>query len=194
MGRRLVPPCIDWERDAANPHLPPRVRRRIGREPRLGQRFGLAMELALGRRRLVVCSLHLEDKFGGVSGRWSQYTGAREAIVSRYDASTISVLAGDFNTFNGRMSRLFRPESATTALGKPPGTTEAQWWKTELLPHTGYADPFPPAIWTFSVTPFFRVKLDWITSAGGKVRDCGVGPFASSDHRSLWVDLNLEPR
>ncbi len=190
--RLPLPPCLDWERDAASPQLPMLVRRRVRREPRMGQRFGLGVELALGRHRLIVCSLHLEDKFGGVSGRWSQYTAAREAIAPRCDGATISVIAGDFNTFNSPLARLFRPESSATALGKPFGSTEAQWWKTALLPATGYADAFPPGAWTFTVTPFFRAKLDWITTKGGQVRDCGVGPFSSSDHRPLWIDLDLE--
>jgi endonuclease/exonuclease/phosphatase (EEP) superfamily protein YafD len=167
------------------------VRRRIAREPRTGQRFGLGVEFALGRHRLVVCSLHLEDKFGGVSGRWSQYAAAQQAVASRCDASTVSVIAGDFNTFNSRLARLFRPESSATALGKPAGTPEAQWWKTALLPPTGYADAFPPGTWTFTITPFFRAQLDWITTKGARVRDCGVGPFASSDHRPLWIDLDF---
>ena len=65
--RLPLPPCLDWEHDASNPRLPARVRSRILREPRIGQRFGLGVEIALGRRRLIACSLHLEDKFGGVS-------------------------------------------------------------------------------------------------------------------------------
>jgi endonuclease/exonuclease/phosphatase family metal-dependent hydrolase len=189
--RLPLPPCVDWERDASNPRLPARVRRRILREPRIGQRFGLGVEIALGHRRLIACSLHLEDKYGGVSGRWSQYSAAQEAVAPRCDAATIGVIAGDLNTFNSRLANLFRPESAATALGKPPGVTEAQWWKTTLLPPTGYADVFAPGAWTFSVTPFFRAKLDWITTKGGQVRDCGVGPFSASDHRPLWIDLDL---
>ena len=186
-----LPPCVDWERGATSPDLPARVRRRIEREPRLGQRFGLGAEFVLGRQRLVVCSLHLEDKFGGVRGRWSQYAAAQAAVAPRCDAATVSVIAGDFNTFNSRLARLFRPESQTTALGKPAATPEAQWWKMALLPPTGYADAFPPGTWTFTITPFFRAQLDWITTKGGLVCDRGVGPFASSDHRPLWIDLDL---
>ena len=178
--RLPLPPCVDWERGATGPDLPARVRRRIAREPRLGQRFGLGAEFELGRHRLIVCSLHLEDKFGGVRGRWSQYMAAQEAVAPRCDASTVSVIAGDFNTFNSRLARVFRPESQATALGKPAGTPEAQWWKTTLLPPTGYADAFPPGTWTFTITPFFRAQLDWITTRGGNVRDHGVGAFASS--------------
>lgn len=190
--RISLPPCLDWERAASSPDLPTWIRRRIDHEPRLGQRFGLGAEFLIGRHRLIVCSLHLEDKFGGVSGRWSQYTAAQAAVAPRCDASTVSVIAGDFNTFNSRLACLFRPESNATALGKPAGTAEAQWWKTALLPSTGYADAFPQGTWTFNVTPFFRAQLDWITTKGGAtVRDRGVGPHASSDHRPLWIDLDL---
>jgi endonuclease/exonuclease/phosphatase family metal-dependent hydrolase len=189
--RLSLPPCLDWEEGAANPQLPTPVRRRLRREPRKGERFGLGMDVTFGRRRLIVASLHLEDKFGGVSGRWLQYTAAREAIAPRCDTSTISVIAGDFNTFNSWLARLFRNESTTTGLGQPPGLTEAQWWKTALLPPTGYADDFSPETWTFMVTPFFRAKLDWITARSGQVRGRGVGPFSSSDHRPIWIDLDL---
>jgi endonuclease/exonuclease/phosphatase family metal-dependent hydrolase len=189
--RLPLPAGLDWERGAADPRLPWMVRRRIRREPRIGQRFGLGVELTAGGRRIVIGCLHLEDKSGGVSGRWSQYTAAREAIEARCDASAIRVIAGDFNTFNSRLARLFRPVGRATALGQPSGATEAQWWKTALLPPTGYTDEFPAEAWSFAVTPFFRAKLDWITTRGGQVRACGVGPFASSDHRPLWIDLDL---
>ena len=37
--RLSLPPCLDWERGATSMDLPTRLRRRIAREPRLGQRF-----------------------------------------------------------------------------------------------------------------------------------------------------------
>jgi endonuclease/exonuclease/phosphatase family metal-dependent hydrolase len=189
-----LPPCLDWECAASNATLPSPVRWRMHREPRIGQRFGIGVELAIGKSKLVICSVHLEDKRGGVSGRWSQYTAALQAIETRCDASTVSIIAGDFNTFDCRLARFVTHESNVTALSKPAGVTEAAWWKMSLLPPTGYTDPFSPAAWTFSITPVFRAKLDWITIKGGTVLDCGVGRWSSSDHRSIWIDLEVDNR
>jgi hypothetical protein len=138
-----------------------------------------------------LCTLHLEDKLGGIEGRWKQYMAAVQAIDASADETAICVIAGDFNTFDCRLARLLTPDSNATALGKPAEVNEAAWWRTELLPRTGYADPFADDAWTFTVTPLFRAKLDWITSKGGTVRNCGIGPFSSSDHRPIWVDLDL---
>ncbi len=187
-----LPVCLDWSRGAADPRMPRSLRRRIRREPRIGQRFGIAVELVIGTHRLIVCSVHLEDKLGGVKGRWSQYGAAVVAIDARSDASVVAVIAGDLNTFDCRLARLRTHETDATALGRPAAVPEAAWWKTALLPATGYADPFPAAGWTFKIPPFFRAKLDWITTKGGEVRDCGIGPFSSSDHRPIWIDLDLD--
>lgn len=190
-----LPVCLDWQRGAAaDGRLPGALRRRIRREPRIGRRFGIGAEFAIGRHKLVICSVHLEDKFGGVSGRWSQYAAAVTAVDARCSAPTVSVIAGDFNTFDCRMARLFSRESNATALGRPAGVTEAAWWKLALLPATGYADPFSPAASTFRIPLVFRAKLDWITTKGGVVRDRGTGPFSSSDHRPIWIDLAVDGR
>jgi endonuclease/exonuclease/phosphatase family metal-dependent hydrolase len=187
-----LPISLDWRRETTDSRLPRALRRILRREPRIGRRCGIAAELAIGERRLAVCSLHLEDKAGGVSGRWSQYLAAVAALEARCPAPAASVIAGDLNTFDSRLARLYSRDHDGTALGRPAGTPEAAWWKTHLLPTTGYTDPIPPTAWTFRVRPFFRAKLDWITTRGGAVRDLGVGPFSSSDHRPLWIDLDLD--
>jgi hypothetical protein len=69
--------------------------------------------------------------------------------------------------------------------------TEAVWWRRALLPRTGYSDPFADTSWTFTLPPLFRAKLDWITIKGCGVSNFGIGPFSSSDHRPIWVDLDL---
>lgn len=190
--RVALPPKLDWEAsDAEASRLPARARRSVRRQKRIGQRFGLAADFQIGARTLRVCSLHLEDKQGGVAGRWSQFMAAARAMDSGPALRGGRIIAGDFNTFDSRLARLWTRDDARTSLGKPARMTEAAWWRTALLPQTGYADPFADTAWTFSVRPFFRAKLDWIATLGCRCLDCGVGPFASSDHRPVWAELRV---
>jgi endonuclease/exonuclease/phosphatase family metal-dependent hydrolase len=187
-----LPPCLDWEKGDDARSLPRSVRRCLRNEKRVGRRFGLGAEFWVGGRRLHVCSLHPEDKQGGIEGRWAQFMAAAQAVDARSGETAASVIAGDFNTFDCRLVRLFTPDSDVTALGKPPGITEAAWWKSVLLPPTGYGDPFPDSSWTLAVPPLFRAKLDWITTKGCEVRNFGVCSFSSSDHRPIWIDLQMD--
>ena len=140
-----LPSALDWEHGETNATLPTSLRWRMRREPRIGRRFGIGVELGLGERRLVVASLHLEDKHGGVANRWRQFGAARDAVDRRGGAGAIRVIAGDFNTFGNRVAQLFVGKAETTGAGMPPGMSETQWWRSKLLPSTGYADRFPPA-------------------------------------------------
>jgi endonuclease/exonuclease/phosphatase family metal-dependent hydrolase len=139
----------------------------------------------------MVCSAHFEDKFGGVSGRWSPYQALSKAIDARTVPVATSVIAGDFNTFDSRLARIVRPDPGAAAFGKPAGISEAQWWKLKLLPSVGYSDPFGEHESTFSLGPLFRAQLDWITVRGGLVGNQGVGSRASSDHRPIRADIRL---
>jgi endonuclease/exonuclease/phosphatase family metal-dependent hydrolase len=184
-----LPSVLDWEHGAENGRLPEKVRRSLRRERRIGSRFGLAAEFAFRGSRLLVCSAHFEDKFGGVSGRFQQYQSVLQAMDRRSRTDTTIIVAGDFNTFDSRLARLVVPDTDVTALGRPDGVTEAEWWKRRLLPPTGFVDPFAADAWTFQIAAVFRAKLDWITLKNGVVRNCGIGPFASSDHRPIWADI-----
>jgi endonuclease/exonuclease/phosphatase family metal-dependent hydrolase len=186
-----VPIPLDWERAAADPALPASVRQRVRREPRLGRRFGIAAEIPVGELELLVSSIHLEDKYGGVEGRWSQYLAAARALDERGDTNSTRVVAGDMNTFDSRIARLYSLDTDAVALGKPTWEKEATWWRRALLPKTGYVDPFDTRAWTFRVPPLFRAKLDWITIKNGVVNSFATGPFASSDHRPIWIDIKL---
>jgi endonuclease/exonuclease/phosphatase family metal-dependent hydrolase len=187
-----LPLCLDWQCNTVDCRVPWLTRWHIRREERIGRRFGIGAEFVWNGQRLFVCSVHLEDKLGGVRGRWSQFEAAARDIERRCDDEAIRVIAGDFNTFDCRMARLVTPDNDTTALGRPVGVVEAAWWRATLLPSTGYTDPFAPTAWTFRVLPLFRAKLDWITTKGGWVKDLGIGPFACSDHRPVWVDLEAQ--
>ncbi|MGE4080855.1 MAG: endonuclease/exonuclease/phosphatase family protein, partial [Reyranella sp.] len=142
-------PAIDWEHGAEDGKLPRRVRARVRRERRIGRRFALAAELDVGGARIVVASVHFEDKLGGPCGRFRHFRSVVEAIDARRgDSDATVVVAGDFNTFDSAVARLVTPDTDATALGRPRGTSEAAWWKRALLPPTGFADPFPAAAWT----------------------------------------------
>jgi len=187
-----LPSAVDWQHDAMNGRLPRKVRRRLCGEPRIGARFCIAAEFPFAGTRLVVCSVHFEDKFGGASARFRQFHSVVGAIAARgvEDGAAI-VVAGDFNTFDSQIARLVVPDTDATALGRPKGVTEAEWWKRALLPPTGFADPFAADDWTFRAGPLFRAKLDWIAVKNAAARECAIGPPSSSDHRPIWVDLEV---
>jgi endonuclease/exonuclease/phosphatase family metal-dependent hydrolase len=136
--------------------------------------------------------VHLEDKAGGISGRWSQFGHAMRSVARRDRSPVATVIAGDFNTFDSRWSRLVTLDTDRTALGKPGSATEAAWWKTALLPRTGYVDAFDPKDWTFRVPCLFQAKLDWIAVKGGRVPGYGIGTRSLSDHRPIWTDVELD--
>jgi endonuclease/exonuclease/phosphatase family metal-dependent hydrolase len=73
-----LPPSLDWQNGANAGGLPRSVSRALRREPRIGRRFGLGAEFYIGNRRLRVGSLHLEDKLGGIKGRWAQLMSEAE--------------------------------------------------------------------------------------------------------------------
>jgi len=182
---------LDWESGVYDPSLPSRVRGSLRREPRIGRRFGLGAEFAVGSQRLIVCSVHFEDKFGGASGRFQQFQRAADALGTRGGEAATLVVAGDFNTFDSRLARLRTCDTNATALGRPVGVPEAEWWRRALLPPTGFADPFGTEDWTFRVPPLFRAKLDWIAIRNGLTHGYGIGPFCSSDHRPVWSDIEM---
>lgn len=186
-----LPAIVDWQRGLYDVGLRRSVRRRLRKEPRVGSRCGIGAILAVGSARLAVCCLHLEDKAGGLSGRWSQFCQAVQTLEARSRHADTRVVAGDLNTFDSMLSRIVSRDGTATALGKPASTPEAAWWKGALLPHTGYHDPFGAKDPTFSVSPMFRAKLDWIAVKRGRVLRQGIGDSSPSDHLPIWADLAL---
>ncbi len=180
-----LPAALDWESDNVDPALPSRVRRQIRREPRLGRRCGTGLQLDWGAP-LTVWSAHLEDKFGGIAGRFAQFRALAAATVPG-----ACVIAGDLNTFDSPLARLLRPDGATRALGKPWFWREAEWWRTCLMPSEGFVDPFGSNDWTFRAGGLFRSKLDWIAARGCTVHAAGVGEQGPSDHRPIWADVEV---
>jgi endonuclease/exonuclease/phosphatase family metal-dependent hydrolase len=180
-----MPPAFDWTHAA--PGLPARARRALVREPRIGGRFGLAASFDFGGAPLLVCSVHLEDKAGGIAGRFRQFGAAVDACASTARA----VIAGDLNTFDCSAARHWTRETDATALGKPRCIAEASWWASSLLPGTGFSDGLPPVGWTFRIPLLFRAKLDWILVRGAVMRGHSIGSAEGSDHRPIWLDLAL---
>ena len=187
-----LPPVLDWVDGCNDPTLSWRVRRRLRNEPRVGRRCGIAMQFKMHGCSLAVCSVHLEDKHGGVRGRWSQFSSAVRAIEQLAPSTRATIVAGDFNTLDCRRSRLVTGDDESNALGKPASRAEAAWWKRMLLPELGYEDPFSPTEATFRVPLLFGAKLDWIAVKGGQVLDFGIGPRSRSDHRPVWSDIRID--
>ena len=67
-------------------------------EKRIGARFAMCAEFQLSNRKLVVSSVHLEDKYIGADGRLAQFQSLVEQLKSRVSETDISVIAGDLNT------------------------------------------------------------------------------------------------
>ena len=187
-----LPATVDWENGARDPEVRPGLRRQLRREPRLGSRCGVGAVLKFGNARLAICCLHLEDKDGGVAGRWSQFRQAAATLEACGGGANAMVVAGDLNTFDSPLSRFVRLRGGSATLGKPFHVVEAEWWRSVLLPQCGYHDPFSVKDCTFSVPPVYRAKLDWIAAKGGRILDCGVGTSSLSDHLPIWADLVLE--
>ena len=187
-----LPATVDWENGARDPLVRPGLRRQLRREPRLGSRCGIGAVLKVGNARLAVCCLHLEDKDGGVAGRWSQFRRAALTLEACSGGAHAVVIAGDLNTFDSPLSRFVRPRGGSATLGKPFHVPEAVWWRSVLLPQCGYHDPFAMNDCTFSVPPVYRAKLDWIAVKRGRILGCGVGTSSLSDHLPIWADLDLQ--
>ncbi|CAN5164222.1 hypothetical protein BH10PSE7_BH10PSE7_10200 [soil metagenome] len=186
-----LPIGLDWANAGGDAAVPFAVRWRMRGEPRIGRRFALGMEMDVAGRQAVVACTHLEDKHGGVSSRWAQFEAIARAVEARRNEGSTAVIAGDMNTFDSRLARLITRDRQSSALGKPVDVNEATWWSQNLLPATGFADPFPADAWTFRVPLFLRAKLDWLAIAGAPVTGKGAGAVGASDHRPIWADISI---
>ena len=183
--RISLPPIFDWE-------MPPKAKRKIAiREKRYGQRFALCVEFNRFNQKIVICSAHLEDKDGGIAGRYRQFSTISDAINLNKQENQISVIAGDFNTFENRLTSLLGIGNKLYRLGRPWAVKECAWWKEKLLPRHEYIDPFTCSEWTFKKYQIYKAKLDYILLSNGHAHEQGIGDFNTSDHRPLWVEIGL---
>lgn len=181
----LTTEYFDWEAPATNYE-----REVAAREPRLGGRIALTAVLAFRDTSIVVSSVHLEDKAGGMTGRIAQMDEVM-AVQESLDPEH-GIVAGDLNTYAHRLALWWHPEANHDSVTREKGfwTPEAAWWAGHYFPDTEYADPFDKRKdWTLRRTPLYRGKLDWLLVKGLSVTDQGMGDLRDSDHRLLWVDL-----
>jgi endonuclease/exonuclease/phosphatase family metal-dependent hydrolase len=180
-----LPIVFDWVN-------PPEYKKPIvQREKRIGARFALGVEFDYFGRPIVICSTHLEDKDGGVAGRFSQFQSLAETIRTITPESTTSIIAGDFNSLENWITHVTSTNEVSTSLKKPWHISECRWWMQCLLPQTGYIDPFTCENWTYKRSMIYREKLDWIAVRNCHVLNQGVGDFNTSDHRPIWTQISL---
>lgn len=178
-----LPIQFDWEN-------PPLDKAKIARtEKRIGSRFALCADFQAGNSLLTVCSVHLEDKHGGVDGRLDQFNTLTKALDKNTNQPHAFVIAGDMNTLDNWLARLFRLSSGKESVLKPWNVSECAWWMKHVLPETEYRDPFTCKDWTLKKTWLYKEKLDWMLVRHAKVTNKGIGDFNSSDHRPIWIDI-----
>jgi len=180
-----LPVAFDWI------NAPEAKKEIVRREKRVGARFALCLEFDYFGRSIVICSTHLEDKDGGVAGRLAQFQSLTETIRRITPESATSIIAGDFNSLENWITSITRTYQTSTSLKKPWYLSECRWWKEQLLPVTGYADPFACNNWTYQRLMIYREKLDWIAVCNCQILQQGIGDFNTSDHRPLWVQIGL---
>lgn len=180
-----LPVYFDWV------NAPESKKEIVLREKREGGRFALCVEFDYFGRSVVICSTHLEDKDGGVEGRFSQFRCLADTVRRNTSEKAISILAGDFNTLENWMTSVTRGYQNSTSLRRPWYTSECHWWKDRLLPETGYLDPFTCQNWTYKRWMVYREKLDWIAVRNCRILQQGVGDFNTSDHRPVWAQIKL---
>ncbi len=178
-----LPIKFDWEK-------PPHEKEKIARtEKRIGSRFALCVDFQAADSLLTVCSVHLEDKKGGVDGRLDQFHALMKAVDKNINQPHAFVIAGDMNTLDNWLARLFGLSHKKESAQKPWNVSESVWWMKHVLPATEYRDPFTSKDWTLKKTWLYKEKLDWMLVRHAKVTKQGIGDFNSSDHRPIWIDI-----
>jgi len=180
-----LPIAFDWV------NAPEGKKEVVRREKRIGARFALAVEFDYFGKSIIVCSTHFEDKDGGINGRFSQFNSLATRIRSNTSETAMSIIAGDFNSHENWITRVIRNNQLSQSLDKPWHTSECNWWKQNLLPQSGYTDPFTCKNWTYKKAIIYKEKLDWIALHNCQVLTTGIGDFNTSDHRPIWTEVKL---
>jgi len=177
-----MPPAFDWNSNDMGNKI-------IRRETRQGARFALCAKFKVHDKTLLVVSVHLEDKRGGIEGRHHQFTSLVDGLNTQPNDAVI--LGGDMNTLDNWLTRITGFSNAKRALGNPFYKPESRLWKEKFLPMAGFSDPFMHTDWTVQHSPLYREKLDWLMVKNCRVVNHGLGSFNSSDHKSLWIDIEI---
>jgi endonuclease/exonuclease/phosphatase family metal-dependent hydrolase len=180
-----LPAAFDWV------NAPEAKKKVVRREKRVGARFALAVEFDHFGNSIIVCSTHFEDKDGGINGRFLQFNSLATNIRSNTPETAMSIIAGDFNSLENWITTLVRKSPRSQSLNKPWHTSECRWWKQNLLPMSGYTDPFTCRNWTYKKAIIYKEKLDWIAVRNCEVLATGVEDFNTSDHRPIWTEVKL---
>ena len=184
-----LPVTFDWV------NAPESKKKIVRREKRVGARFALCVEFDYFDKSIIICSTHLEDKDGGMGGRFAQFKSLAETIHRTTSEGVISIIAGDFNSLENWITSVTRTyqnsKLNSKSLRNPWYISECRWWKEYLLPETGYLDPFTCKNWTYKRKIIYKEKLDWIAVRNCQVLKQGVGDFNTSDHRPLWTQIRL---
>lgn len=177
-----LPPALDWN----SMNMEDKT---IRRETRQGSRFALCAEFKIHDKTLYVVSVHLEDKHGGIEGRYNQFMSLVNGLKTQ--PSDAIILGGDMNTLDNWLTRITGFSNAKRALGNPFHKPESRLWKENFLPAVGFSDPFKHTDWTVQHSLLYREKLDWLMVKNCHVRNYGLGSFNSSDHKPIWIDVEI---
>lgn len=177
-----IPPAFDWNSENMDDKI-------IRSQTRQGFRFALCVEFTIHDKTLFVVSVHLEDKRGGIEGRYNQFMSLMKGLKTK--SSDVIVLGGDMNTLDNWLTRIIGYSHADRALGNPFYKPESRLWKEKFLPEVGFSDPFKHTDWTVQHSLLYREKLDWLMVKNCRVIKYGCGPFNTSDHKPLWIDVEI---
>ena len=180
--RLEIPPAFDWNSENMDNKI-------VKMQKRKGSRFALCAKFTIRDKTLFVVSVHLEDKDGGIEGRYNQFMSLVKGLKT--DPSDPIVLGGDMNTLDNWLTRITGYSSASRSLGNPFHKPESKLWKEKFLPAVGFSDPFKYTDWTVQHSLLYREKLDWLMVKNCHVVDYGIGSFNSSDHKPIWIDVEI---
>jgi endonuclease/exonuclease/phosphatase family metal-dependent hydrolase len=180
-----LPNYYDWE-------SPPEKRMKPAlKEARRGNRFALCVDISLQGKSFTICSTHMEDKYTNIQNRFEQFKAIQGYLERKSTNHSAHIIAGDFNTLETPLTRVLFHKNTPNGEKFPFFKSECEIWKKDLLPGTGYKDPFSCRDWTFKKTFLYKEKLDWIAAKNCTIKDHGVGQFQHSDHRPLWIEISV---
>lgn len=158
-------------------------------QKRIGSRNAICAEFNIANRRVVICSTHLEDKVSNPIRRIVQFDKLYKKLEN--DGYEHMIIAGDMNTIYNRISGLFNFSDPIIKDGKKIKQSEKVYWSNNFLKSLGLSDPFKKSDWTLKKHFIYKEKLDWIILKNIAVNDKGVGGFNTSDHKPLWITIDI---
>ena len=178
-----LPQYFDW-------YDPPKgTPKKIIGEKRIGGRFTLCADIKIGDQLTTVCSVHFENRDSGATGR----KASLDHLLAAFDQKHPLLLAGDLNTFDARLTRVFGISDSDKALEECSSANECKCWQSVILPERGLAPAFNWDDWTFKYA-FYKAKLDWVITRQLNVVDKGIGDFNTSDHKPLWITTSANEK